>query len=104
MAAIKFDSGKPEWALVPMDSVNEMAKVLTWACTRESPKPYPRRNWEQGMDWSRMLSATYRHLYDFSAKVDFDHESGLFSLSHAFTDVGMLLAYQLRGVGNDDRA
>ena len=61
------------------------------------------RNWEKGMDWSRLYAAALRHLTAWWRGNDIDHESGLPHLAHALCCINFLLAYELRGMGRDDR-
>jgi len=96
---VKHDDGKPKYALLPYDAIEEVAKVLTYG-----EKKYGARNWEKGMAWDRVFSATMRHLVKWWQKgEDVDPETGINHLAHAACDVLMLLAFQLRGVGEDNR-
>ena len=61
------------------------------------------RNWEKGMDWSRVYGALLRHLFSWWRGYDKDPETGLSHLAHAGCCVLFLLAYTLRNVGKDDR-
>jgi len=96
--ADKYDQEKPRMDLLPLDAVREVALVLTFGV-----KKYDARNWEKGMTWGRLLAAALRHLTAWAMGEDKDPESGLSHLAHAGCDVLMLLAYELRGVGEDDR-
>jgi dATP/dGTP diphosphohydrolase len=42
---------------IPWDSVRAILNIL-----EVGAKKYAPRNWEQGMDWSRLLDACIRHL------------------------------------------
>jgi hypothetical protein len=55
------------------------------------------------MDWSRPESAGYRHLTAWSMGENTDPETGLSHLAHAACNMLFLLAYEIRGIGNDDR-
>lgn len=96
---VKFDGGKLPWDLLPVDALRAVVAVLA-----HGKEKYGARNWEKGMDFSRLYAAAQRHLTDaWWCGEDFDHESGQHHLAHAATDILMLLAYVCRDVGNDDR-
>lgn len=61
------------------------------------------RNWEKGMDWSRVYSSLSRHLLSWWSGEDNDPETGLSHLSHIGCNIAFLIAYNSRGVGKDDR-
>jgi hypothetical protein len=96
----KDDTGKSPWHLLPFDALEQVCKVL-----EHGQKKYDARNWEKGMDWSRIHGATNRHLNRdwWQDGIDTDPDSGLSHLAHAACDTLFLLAYALRGAGNDDR-
>jgi Domain of unknown function (DUF5664) len=100
MEGKKNDEGKDPWELLPWDAVEQVVKVL-----KHGRKKYDARNWEKGMAWSRLHGAANRHLNPqwFQGREDFDEESGLYHLAHAACDILFLIAYQLRGIGLDDR-
>jgi hypothetical protein len=96
---IKHDEGKPKYALLPWDAIEEVVKVLTYGENKYTP-----RNWEKGMSWSRPFSAAMRHLAAFWQRgEEMDPETGLSHLAHACCCVLFLLSYQLRWIGEDDR-
>lgn len=96
--AVKFDSGKPRMELMPPDALIEVAKVYTMGAEK-----YAARNWEKGTDWGRANGALLRHLMAWMGGEDKDPESGLWHMAHVAWNALCLLAYQIRGVGNDDR-
>lgn len=95
---VKNDEGKPPLSLVPRAAVLEAAKVLGYGATK-----YPKYNHLQGTDWSRYLDAALRHLYAWADREDTDPESGLSHLSHALSNLCILVQYVHEGVGTDDR-
>jgi hypothetical protein len=95
---IKYDIGKLDYSLVPPDAMDEFVAVLTYG-----KKKYAARNWEKGMDWGRNIAAAERHISAWKARQDLDPESAINHLAHAICDLNFVLAYQLRGVGKDDR-
>lgn len=94
----KFDSDKIRWDLLPMDALNEVAKILTFGYHK-----YGAHNWRGGMEWSRLYGATYRHLYQSIIGKDYDDESKLLHLAHAACNILFLIEYLLHNIGNDDR-
>jgi hypothetical protein len=95
---LKFDNDKVRLELLPFDALMEVGKVLTVGA-----KKYGSRNWEKGIDHSRLYGAAFRHLAASVQRQDIDDESGLDHLAHCACEVLFLLAYHLRKVGKDDR-
>ena len=58
-AGIKYDDGKPDWSLLPMDEVEDVVRVLTHSKLHK----YRRDNWK-GVDSAmhRYYSSAMRHL------------------------------------------
>ena len=98
MEGVKYDAGKLRYDLMPHDALAEYVGVLTYGSAK-----YSARNWEAGMDWSRMYAAALRHLTSWWQGEDADPESGHPHLAHALCCISFLLAYQLRKKGTDDR-
>ena len=88
---------KLPWALLPFDALEEVVKALQHGATK-----YGDRNWERGMNWSRLLSAAFRHLVAFTKGETKDPETGLHHLAQAICNLLFLLAYVKRGVGKND--
>lgn len=61
------------------------------------------RNWELGMDWSRVFGALMRHMWSWWKGEKLDPETGKSHLWHAGCCIAFLIAYEERNVGNDDR-
>lgn len=96
--AKKFDTGKTPWELLPMDALAEVAKVLQFGATK-----YGAYNWTRGMSYSRLVGAACRHLLqEWWCGRKVDSETGLSHLAHAACCILFLLAYELRGIGEDD--
>lgn len=95
---VKFDTDKDPWHLIPYDAVRGIAKVLAFGA-----KKYGDRNWELGMGWSRPFAALQRHLAAWWEGEKADPETGMSHLWHAGCCLFFLIAYELRGVGRDDR-
>lgn len=87
---VKFDEGKPSMSLLPSKPLVEVAKVLDYG-----KRKYAAHNWRQGIDYSRLYSATQRHLSSWNENEDIDDESKLNHLAHAACDILFLLEYEL---------
>ena len=96
--AVKFDQSKPQWDLLPLDALDDVAKVFSYGATK-----YEKLNWLNGMRYGRFIAATFRHIRDFWLGEDNDKESGHPHLAHAAANILMLLASMKRGCGTDDR-
>lgn len=98
--AVKYDQGKTKFSLLPWDAVREVADVFT-----RGAQKYEERNWEKGLAWSRIFDSTQRHLSDwFQHGMTHDPDgTGLRNLAQAAWGCLVLLAYELRGIGTDDR-
>jgi len=96
--AAKFDADKAPWHLLPTDAVRCVVRVLGFGAAR-----YQERNWETGLDWSRVYAALQRHLTAWWEGERYDPDSGMPHLWHVATNALFLVAYEMRGVGKDDR-
>lgn len=82
----KFDAGKPELDLLPFESLEEIAKVLTMGKNK-----YGRSNWKNGISYSRLIAASLRHTGQFLNGIDLDDESKISHVAHAATNLLFLL-------------
>jgi hypothetical protein len=98
LEGVKHDAGKAPLDLLPFDAMESVAAVLEHGAAK-----YQARNWERGMRWGRLSGAALRHLFAWGRGERLDPESGLPHLAHAACCVLFLLAYELRGIGQDDR-
>lgn len=96
--ARKFDTAKDPWHLLPTDAVRGVVAVLGFGAGK-----YGERNWEQGMAWSRCYAALLRHLTAWWEGEKADPETGMSHLWHAGCCLMFLTAYEIRGIGTDDR-
>lgn len=94
----KDDGGKDPWDLLPWDAVRCIVRVFDFGARKYAP-----RNWEKGMAWSRCYSALMRHMTAWWEGERQDPETGMSHLWHAGCCILFLIAYELRGVGGDDR-
>jgi hypothetical protein len=95
---VKFDEGKDPWHLAPWDAIGGIIRVLGFGASKYAP-----RNWEMGMDWSRCYGACIRHLTSWWMGEGKDPETGYSHLWHAGACILFLIAYEMRGIGKDDR-
>lgn len=65
---------------------------------------YARYNYLRGYAWSLSVDALQRHLMGFLAGEERDPESGLLHTAHVAWHGLTLTSFQIRGVGEDDRA
>lgn len=83
---LKFDAGKLRLDLLPIEIIEEIAKVLTFGANK-----YGAWNWTKGIVYSRLIGAALRHFFAFIRGEDKDPESGLPHLAHAITCMLFLL-------------
>lgn len=95
---IKHDQGKPDLSILSYDALCEIAKAFEFGA-----KKYGRYNYLNGMKWTRIGSAAARHLFQWLWVGGKDPESGLSHLSHLGACCVMLLDYEIKGLGEDDR-
>ena len=78
----------------------------TWALgdvTTQGSKKYAARNWEQGMDWSKVVACMKRHIEKFLAGERYDHgETGCHHLAMVAWNALALMTYDIRGIGKMD--
>jgi hypothetical protein len=94
----KFDGDKIRIELFPPDALLAISDILT-----SGAKKYSDRNWEQGMDWSRIFGALMRHMWAWWRGDDKDPETGKSHLWHAGCCIVFLIAYEERKIGLDNR-
>lgn len=75
---VKYDKQKPRWDLLPLATVEEVVRVLTYGATK-----YPPDNWKKVKPKERYLAAALRHLAAWQRGEKLDKESGLTHLAHA---------------------
>jgi hypothetical protein len=75
----KFDGGKAEYGLLPLDALHQTVLVLT-----AGAKKYARDNWKYVTDGERRyFDAAQRHLWAWKSGEENDPETGLPHLAHA---------------------
>lgn len=74
----KFDSEKVPLELFPSEAIFEIGKVLA-----KGREKYGKANWAQGIEISRLLGASLRHIYQFNAGEDKDKETNTLHIANA---------------------
>ena len=92
------DEDKPPIHLIPAEAILMLAEVFKYG-----DRKYGERNWELGMDWSRIYSSAMRHLLSFWMGENDDPESKLQHMAHATWNCMALMCYVFWGIGFDDR-
>ena len=75
---VKFDDQKEPLDLLPTEALFEIANVLKFG-----KEKYGKANWAQGIEVSRLIAASLRHIYKFNAGEDLDPESSTNHLANA---------------------
>lgn len=97
----KFDNGKLRWHLMPDEALEEVLKVFEYGAQK-----YGDFNWlfnGNEVQFTRLSDSLERHHKKFKRGQDLDEESNLKELAHLIANALMLLTYQLKGVGIDNR-
>jgi len=98
--AVKADDGKLPFDLIAWDAMQGLAAVLQFGAKKYAP-----RNWESGLNYSRVFAAAQRHMAAWFNGENKDPETGLSHIDHAMCCLMFLSAYEKRGQGGtcDDR-
>ena len=86
MTGLKYDTGKLQYSLIPTETTQALAEVLTFGASKYAPN-----NWqlvENGEQ--RYLDALYRHLEAHRSGELTDPESGFLHMSHVLTNAAFL--------------
>jgi len=94
----RFNSGKTRHGLVPSFAQEQYAKVLTIGAEK-----YGDRNWQNGMNWSKVLDSLKRHIIAFENGIDYDHETGCLHMAHVMCNAAFLTEYYNIFMEGDDR-
>ena len=97
--ATRHDTGKLRFDLIPAYATEQVARVFTNGAVK-----YGDRNWEKGMNWSRVIASLKRHLNSFEQGEDIDLESGLLHTAHIATNALFLVEYSKIYKEGDDRS
>lgn len=86
MEGKKYDEGKPRMDLVPLDIIENVAKILTMGANK-----YGENNWQKLPNfWSRYKAALLRHLAAVDKGELLDQESGLPHIDHVLCNAMFL--------------
>ena len=96
--ATKHDREKIPLELLPVESLEEIAKVLAFGQAK-----YDSWNWSKGFQWSRLFGACLRHLFAYMRGENKDPESGLSHLAHAGCCILFLIYHEKYFKDKDDR-
>lgn len=88
----KEDKGKVRVDLVPVESIIGVAQILTNSVLSGK---YEANNWKKGISWMKLYASTLRHLFFWVLGFSKDKDSGLPHLSHAATNIMMLMYYSM---------
>jgi hypothetical protein len=84
---IKYDEGKPRYALVPWEQFEEVVKVITFGS-----KKYNDYNWQKLENpHDRLFSASVRHMVKWKSGELLDDETGINHLAHAVCSLLFLM-------------
>jgi len=93
----KMDGDKPQYGLLPPDSLRAVAEVMT-----SGAKKYSANNWVN-LEISRVLDALERHINAFKAGEEFAEDSGQHHLAHAIANTMMAYHIIMNKPAQDDR-
>ena len=85
-SGIKDDSKKPQISLIPRVALEAEARVLAFGNAK-----YGKGNWRLGLDYSRLIDASLRHILAYADGENGDPETGESHLAHARCCLGMLM-------------
>lgn len=98
---MKYDENKPPLALIPPEALIEIATVFSFGAQK-----YGEHNWRKdgyNTSFSRTYSSIQRHLNSWAMGEDLDEESGMSHLTHAATQLIILMIHQMEHPEQDDR-
>lgn len=96
--AIKYDGKKPDLSLLSPIAMVKVAQVMTFGRQK-----YGADNWRKGLQWTRYLAASLRHIFAYLGGEDKDPETGISHLAHAVCDLMFLLEFEETHRECDDR-
>lgn len=94
----KDTKNKPRLDLVPTALLYGVAKAMEFGAQK-----YGRNDWRDGGSYGDYVAALLRHVLAFHDGEDHAPDSGVHHLAHAGACIAMLLDWQARGLGDDDR-
>lgn len=95
----KADTMKLRMELIDPIAMEGLAGVLTFGAQK-----YGDRNWEKGIEWTRIFGSIARHLNAMQKGEDYDPESGMPHCDHLLTNAMFLSRFFRTHKNLDDRA
>lgn len=95
---LRYNEGKLRYDLVHPIAQEGLVKVLTKGVEKYAP-----RNWEKGMEWSKIIASLKRHLAAIEQGEDYDPEDNLLHIDHLQCNAHFLSAYYTIYPQGDDR-
>jgi hypothetical protein len=89
----KDDLDKLRYDLIPPEAMRGLAYVYTIGA-----KKYADRNWEQGIKYSRVVGALFRHLFLWLIGEEFDTDNGQRHIDSVVWNAVALSTYTARGM------
>ena len=96
--AMRANGGKPRVDLLPPLALLELGRHFGAGAAK-----YAANNWYAGGDWSVCEGAMHRHLLRWRAGEDVDPETGTHHMAAVAWNALVLLEYDIRQLGRDDR-
>ncbi len=98
MEGKKFDQDKPHMAHLSPIAMKKIAQVMTFGA-----KKYDANNWRKGIVYTRLISASLRHIFAYLGRESLDPETGISHLAHASCCLMMVLEFEETMPEMDDR-
>lgn len=95
---LKDDNDKLRFELITVDSLKELAKVLTYGANKYKPNSW--QNVEDGED--KHYASLLRHIFAWRNGESIDEESGLTHLGHAMANIMFLIYHDKNKKVKDD--
>jgi len=95
---VKYDEGKLRFDLIPVEPLEELARVYTIGATK-----YDDRNWEKGLKWGRVFAAMQRHGWKWWKGERLDKVDGQHHLASVAWCAFALMEYEKTRRKFDDR-
>lgn len=95
--ALRFNNGKPRWALADFEALVPMIEVLEFGA-----KKYDAHNWKKGLKTTGICESMLRHIYAYLAGEDKDPDSGIHHVGHILCNA-MFLSHMVNREDMDDR-
>jgi hypothetical protein len=83
--------------------MEEVVRVMEDGLHEGTDKEREKNDWQKGTDWTEYSDAAMRHLISWQNGQNLDAESGRSHLAHVVCCCLILIWYEIRGVGRDDR-